>query len=242
MKLKFDKYWGECNLLMAIAVVLDPTKKLLAIEFCFPKMFSSEEAGQNISKVKKTLTSLYEEYVADSVNKGNTSSIYSERCGSSSNLQTTKSSAHVWDDELESFCAEVETVEPIRSELVDYLDKSRLKKSEISEDFSCLDWWCMNRIQYPILAQMVTDIFSIPVTSVASEATFSAGTRVIDSYRASLLPKTVQALLCGGDWLRRMYGIMKKKTSKGNFSLARVFAVNTIRMTKYMELGVEKHV
>ncbi|CAH9081087.1 unnamed protein product [Cuscuta europaea] len=214
MKLKFDKYWGECNLLMAIAVVLDPTKKLLAIEFCFPKMFSSEEAGQNISKVKKTLTSLYEEYVADSVNKGNTSSIYSERCGSSSNLQTTKSSAHVWDDELESFCAEVETVEPIRSELVDYLDKSRLKKSEISEDFSCLDWWCMNRIQYPILAQMVTDIFSIPVTSVASEATFSAGTRVIDSYRASLLPKTVQALLCGGDWLRRMYGIMKKKVQR----------------------------
>ena len=27
MKSKFDKYWGECNLLMAIVVILDPRCK-----------------------------------------------------------------------------------------------------------------------------------------------------------------------------------------------------------------------
>ncbi|CAH9130252.1 unnamed protein product, partial [Cuscuta epithymum] len=62
MKLKFDKYWSECNLLIAIDAVLDPTKKLLAVEFCFPKLYLKEEVVQNISKVKETLTTLYEEY------------------------------------------------------------------------------------------------------------------------------------------------------------------------------------
>lgn len=31
MKIKFDKYWGECNLLMSIAVILDPRYKMKLI-------------------------------------------------------------------------------------------------------------------------------------------------------------------------------------------------------------------
>nr|GMD43902.1 zinc finger BED domain-containing protein RICESLEEPER 2-like [Ipomoea batatas] len=46
MKMKFDKYWGECNLLMAIGVVFDPTKKMLALEFCFPRLYSDQEARE----------------------------------------------------------------------------------------------------------------------------------------------------------------------------------------------------
>ncbi|KAK4415151.1 Zinc finger BED domain-containing protein RICESLEEPER 1 [Sesamum alatum] len=42
MKVKFDKYWGETNLLMSIAAVLDPRCKLRALEFCFPRLYSSE--------------------------------------------------------------------------------------------------------------------------------------------------------------------------------------------------------
>ncbi|KAL4619862.1 hypothetical protein ACB092_06G111400 [Castanea dentata] len=37
MKLKFDKYWGECNFVMAIAVVLDPQFKMTLINFSFLK-------------------------------------------------------------------------------------------------------------------------------------------------------------------------------------------------------------
>ena len=57
---------------------------------------------------------------------------------------------------------------------------------------------------------MACDILAIPITTVASEATFSAESRVIDSYRASLAPDTVQALLCGGDWTRNLHGVTKK--------------------------------
>ncbi|KAK1354828.1 hypothetical protein POM88_002934 [Heracleum sosnowskyi] len=48
------------------------------------------------------------------------------------------------------------------------------------------------------------------LSSVASEATFSAGTRVLDSYRAALSSEMVQVLICGGDWVRRLHGIKKQ--------------------------------
>ena len=61
---------------------------------------------------------------------------------------------------------------------------------------------------------MASDILSIPITIVTSESAFSTGCRVIDVYRASLSTKTVQALLCGGDWVRPLY--KTKKQSKVN--------------------------
>ena len=36
IKSKFDKYWGKCNLLMAIAAILDPRCEMRVVEFFFP--------------------------------------------------------------------------------------------------------------------------------------------------------------------------------------------------------------
>jgi hypothetical protein len=36
---KFDEYWGDCNLLMVIIVVLDPRYKMKLIHFCFPLIY-----------------------------------------------------------------------------------------------------------------------------------------------------------------------------------------------------------
>nr|GLL29914.1 zinc finger BED domain-containing protein RICESLEEPER 2-like [Ipomoea trifida] len=210
MKMKFDKYWGECNLLMAISAVFDPTKKMLALEFCFPRVYSDQEVRENIARVKEIINTLYEEYVVESVNK------HSENSSSSSTFRSQVShlkSVYAWED-FDAFCAQVETSMPNKSELVDYLEKGRLKTKEVPSNFCCLDWWKMNRLQCSILSRMAADILAIPVSTVASEATFSAGTRVIDSYRASLLPETAQALLCGGDWLRHIHGVTKSKKEK----------------------------
>ncbi|PKU65243.1 Putative AC transposase [Dendrobium catenatum] len=57
---------------------------------------------------------------------------------------------------------------------------------------------------------MACDILSIPITTVASEATFSAGGRVIDQYRSSLGTDTVQHFICGSDWYRNLYDIKIK--------------------------------
>ncbi|KAG6520199.1 hypothetical protein ZIOFF_017237 [Zingiber officinale] len=213
MKEKFDKYWGDCNLLMAIAAVLDPTKKMFAVEFCFPKLYSELDASKHISKVKEIINSLYEEYVVEETNKGTPHLSEPESFGSSSARRSQQNSVYNWDD-FDDYCAKVEISETKRSELVDYLEKGRLKKNEIPKKFSCLEWWRMNRMQYPILSKIAADILAIPVSSVASEATFSAGTRVIDSYRSSLSPNTMQTLLCGGDWLRHIHGLKKKTKLK----------------------------
>ncbi|KAG6506960.1 hypothetical protein ZIOFF_032294 [Zingiber officinale] len=217
---RFAHYWrlfgqprisfqGDCNLLMAIAAVLDPTKKMLAVEFCFPKLYSELDASKHISKVKETINSLYEEYVVEETNKRAPHPSESEGFGSSSIRRSQQSSAYSWDD-FDDYCAKVETSEIKRSELVDYLEKGRLKKNEIPKIFSCLEWWRMNRMQHPILSKIAANILAIPVSSVASEATFSPGTRVINSYRSSLSPDTVQTLLCGGDWLRQIHGLKRR--------------------------------
>ena len=49
---------------------------------------------------------------------------------------------------------------------------------------------------------MAKDILAIPVSTVASESAFSTSGRVVDEFRSSLGPKTVEALICAQDWLR----------------------------------------
>ena len=65
---------------------------------------------------------------------------------------------------------------------------------------------------------MARDILVIFIITVASNATFSAGSRVINTYRASLAPEIVQALLCEGDWCQNLHGVKKKKKNKVSFS------------------------
>lgn len=64
MSNKFEKYWGNCNLLMALATVLDPRYKMKLIKFCFPLIYLKPEASMNIDNVHSVLYELYEVYIA----------------------------------------------------------------------------------------------------------------------------------------------------------------------------------
>ena len=65
MKLNFDKYWGECNFVMAIAAMLDPRFKMTLISFSFPKIYQEFEVARNIGRVHDSLYELFNEYVVD---------------------------------------------------------------------------------------------------------------------------------------------------------------------------------
>jgi hypothetical protein len=49
---------------------------------------------------------------------------------------------------------------------------------------------------------MAHDFLAIPLSSVASESTFSTAGMIINKYRNSLSPKIVEALIFTKDWLK----------------------------------------
>nr|XP_023927487.1 zinc finger BED domain-containing protein RICESLEEPER 1-like [Quercus suber] len=85
IKLKFDKYWGECNFVMAIATVLDPWFNMTFINFSFPKIYQGFEVATNIDRVHDSLYELYNEYVVD----------YTSRNAGQSASKSTKGSSSV---------------------------------------------------------------------------------------------------------------------------------------------------
>ncbi|KAL4289867.1 hypothetical protein GQ457_14G012730 [Hibiscus cannabinus] len=68
-------------------------------------------------------------------------------------------------------------------------------------------------MNYPILMRMACDVLAIPISIVASESAFSTGGRVLDSFRTSLTPRLVEALICTQDWIRTSHDTIKIEES-----------------------------
>ena len=120
-------------------------------------------------------------------------------------------------DQIMSIVHENQTISSMKSKMKVYLEEGVY----ILEAFSALEWWKNNSLKYKILSKMAADILAIPISTVASESTFSAGGRVIDEYRSKLNEDSIEALICGGDWLRNKYGLKKKP--KVHFALFRYY-------------------
>ena len=68
-------------------------------------------------------------------------------------------------------------------------------------DFDVLSWWKTNGIKYSTLQMIVWDIYVIPVSTIASESTFSTGGRMVSKHRSRLHPNTLEALMRAKSWL-----------------------------------------
>ena len=202
MKEKFDKYWGDTekmNKMVFIPCVLDPRHKFITLGFALRKMFGEKGAALEIG-VRTYMESLFNEYIkpVDSDKNGQFSSTEVDTSDSRSVDSRSGGEFGNFFEELQKHTSEKGGASS-KSELVKYLDEEiEVGKS----NFDVLLWWKVNSPRFPILSEMARDVLSIPVSSVASECAFSTGGRILDSFRSSLTPKLVQALVCLQDWLR----------------------------------------
>uniref|UniRef100_A0A9I9E5H5 Transposase n=1 Tax=Cucumis melo TaxID=3656 RepID=A0A9I9E5H5_CUCME len=186
MKAKFEKYWGnneKNNLLLYVAIVLDPRKKLRFVSFCLKNVFDPEVAESMENVAEQCCRRLFHKYSTT-------------RSGSRQGCSSTN---FVYDTIVEEFKDDSTT--PFKqgsSEIDIYLLEANVRTEG---DFDILQWWKMNSDQFEVLGHMARDILAIPVSTVASESAFSTGGHVVDSSRCSLAPKTVEAFICTQNWL-----------------------------------------
>ena len=81
---KFEKYWSEFSLILAIAMILDPRYKLQFVDWSYKKLYRND--SYEFERVKDNLFSLYDEYT-DAAKTSKTSSCSSSSVVSATNNQ-----------------------------------------------------------------------------------------------------------------------------------------------------------
>jgi hypothetical protein len=179
------------NLLLYIAHVLDSRTKLKALKYYLVKCSGPDWAKQIEKNMKDLLNRLWEQY----------DKLYGRRL---SNLDAGVESSET--KYMKFFIKHLE--EENNSECMSEVDRYFLDGCEAStNEFDILLWWKVNAPKYPILAEIARDILAIPISTVASESAFSNGGRILDPFRSSLSPLTVEALVCTQDWLKSNEGL-----------------------------------
>ncbi|GAA0139166.1 hypothetical protein LIER_00769 [Lithospermum erythrorhizon] len=195
---KFERYWRDCGLFLATAVMMDPRFKMKLVEFSFNRVYGAD-AETWIKIVDEGVHELFLEYVVQSlppptfIEDPLESVERTDMAQDESFLSTA--------DGLSDFDVYIGFMnnQHMKSELDQYLEESLLPRVQ---DFDVLGWWRINKSKYPTLSKMASDILCIPVSTVSPDSVFDTGNRKIDSYRGSLHPKTHQALVCLKDWLQ----------------------------------------
>ncbi|MCL7028797.1 hypothetical protein MKW94_014033 [Papaver nudicaule] len=260
MKERFDKYWKLTSKTFAVACILDPRFKLKSVDYYFPLIYVNSEKKK--AKIKAILFKLYDKYarcyassshvysgniptddvVVDRSVGGSGNSVSSSSFASSSrSLAPSSSSFTAKLKGFTSFLEETSQNTVVVTDLEQYLkdDAHPIKKGtgEINlndASFDVLGWWKFYGPKYPIVALMARDILGIPASSVASESVFSTSGRVIGKYRSSLLPDTIEALICGQDYIRN--GLEKDGLGLENPALGTIFDV----MNELQENGFDE--
>jgi hypothetical protein len=196
---KLNKYWEEKNNVMVIATILDPRFKMRYIEFYFKMLYDSSRCQQEVADIKIELEELYKKHESGLRRKMGGSSSSSTTQSASSSKQTTSSMACLVSREFESFL-ESSASETSKSELLMYLDEANHPLND--KNFNLLHYWKVNALRFPVVSTTAKKFLALPASSVSSESTFSCGGRVLDDYRSSLKPATVQALVCESSWIR----------------------------------------
>ncbi|EOX99652.1 BED zinc finger,hAT family dimerization domain [Theobroma cacao] len=166
MFFKFEKYWSEISLILAIAVIFDYRYKIQFVEWSYAKFYGSDSA--EFKKVQDHLFSLYDEYA---VKVSNTLFALNDIPFDEKNVHKGKNE---FLKEFDNFQREFGTAKN-KSQLEQYLDEQTV---ETTIELDILQFWKTNQFRHPEVSAMTRDILAIPVSIVASEFAFSVGAYV----------------------------------------------------------------
>ncbi|XP_074296674.1 zinc finger BED domain-containing protein RICESLEEPER 1-like isoform X2 [Silene latifolia] len=201
MQEKFVKYWlhsdgDDYNTLFAFALILDPRYKKQFLKYCYQTLFRDENrASSLVNDVLFKLRRLLDDYAPKENNVPTQSSSSNLSAAQSRNQPSNRKRNH---DLVEFDSEEYECTTSTKSLLDDYLDDTRLNRHD---DLHIFEFWKVNENKYGHLAYLVRDVLSVPLTTVASESTFSIGGRILNKWRSSYLPDNVEALITSCSWL-----------------------------------------
>ena len=188
-----------------VAIVLDLRYRLKYVKFWFREWYGKDKGNALSSKIRDTLKRLYIERVGQNGVSSSSGSGSGSGASLSRNSRPSFGTAS-FSDRIKSYnnrfkqhLADEESVES-KSELDRYLLES-FEDPDV-EDFDILTWWKMKSSRYQVLSQIVRDVLAIPVSTVASESAFSTGGHVLDLFRSSLSPNTVEVPICTQNWLK----------------------------------------
>ncbi|XP_010241568.1 PREDICTED: zinc finger BED domain-containing protein RICESLEEPER 2-like [Nelumbo nucifera] len=199
MQEKFDKYWKDCNLVLALAVVMDPRFKMKLVEFSFSKIYG-DDAGEYVKIVDEGIHDLFLEYVSQPLPLTPT---YVERetpLTPKTEVSPGGTLLSAGDGllDFDVYISEISSSQQTKSELDQYLEESLLPRIQ---EFDILGWWKLNNLKYPTLSRMARDILVITVSPATADSVFNTELKKLDPYRSSLRPETIEALICAKDWL-----------------------------------------
>lgn len=212
MNIKFSKYWDECSLCLAVAVILDPRFKMDIIEYYYDRLYGKD---LSYSRVQKIRTSFFDLFIDYGGRVTATDSLIGDDLGIDDLCHTTHST-NSESNKLGDFKKWKERERLISSR---YIPKSEFDQYLEEEThptigkFDILKWWAVNASRFPTLSKIARDVLAVPATTVASESAFSIGGRVIDESRSCLLPDAVEALITTSDWIPS-----RKKFNSANVS------------------------
>jgi hypothetical protein len=193
MSKKFEKYWKKSSTTLVVACFLDPRYKKRLIEF-YMRKFHGMSAQVHVDELVDVIKKMYQFYVV--VAAAPTSS--RPKTGVM-DIDTTDLLVDNEDDELENFLYESSGHDATNlNELEKYMADPPLR---LSGQFDILAWWKNQTNEYPVLSKITHDLLVVQVSTVASEAAFSAGGRVVDPFRSRLEPEMVEAFICMKDWV-----------------------------------------
>ena len=190
---KIKNYWGEIPLIYYIGLIVDPRLKFDALDEWLQVIYNEDQI--KIEEIKNEVISLL--YILYN--------IYKEKYGNDISLiksYSTISFSSFYTSPLKMFKSRKKATTSSSNNTTD-IDRCLSVETipfEDNEDFEILEWWKKQQIKYSVLSIISRDVLTVPVSTVASEAVFSAGGRVVNKKRCNLLPEAIEVVVCLKDW------------------------------------------